>query len=333
MDLHSNNVYAGILAEDGTRIFSARLPCDLAEILQRLEPYRKDLEVIGVESTYNWYWLVDGLIAKGLNTVLANPAQMGQYDGLKHTDDKTDAFWIAEMLRLNILPTGHIYDPAQRPLRDLLRRRLWFVHQRTRGKLSLQSMFTRHTGAKLSADQSSHLTDETLTAAFDHVHTRLQAKLLALHIEYLGKQIEMLEAEALAKLRTSQAFNLLQTVPGIGKILAMTILMETGPISRFASAGDYASYARCVKSKKLSNGKKKGKGNEKNGNKYLAWAWIEAANFVRRYHPPAQRFHQRKTDKRCAVLATKALAAKMAKSGYYIMRDLQPFDSQRLFGS
>ena len=132
MDLHSNNVYIGIVDETGKRVFARRLPCDLEEIVQALEPYRKELKVIAVESTYNWYFLVDGLVAKGFNTVLANPAQMGQYDGLKHGDDKSDSFWIAEMLRLDILPTGHIYDPKTRPLRDLLRRRLWCVHQRTR---------------------------------------------------------------------------------------------------------------------------------------------------------------------------------------------------------
>ena len=333
MDLHSNNVYTGIISQDQKRVFSKRLPCDLPSILNALDPHRPFIKNMAVESTYNWYWLVDGLREHGYPVVLANPARMGQYNGLKHSDDKTDAFWIAEMLRLDILPTGHIYDPQTRPLRDLLRRRLWCVHQRTRSMLSFMSLYTRHTGRQIASRAFWDLDAEKLEEIFEHPYTRIQAAMLFENASRFNDQATQLEALGLKELRPSPAMRHLKSIPGIGDILAMSILTETGPLSRFASSGCYASYCRCVQSKRTSNHKKKGDGNARNGNRYLAWAWVEASNFHRRYHEPAARYHQKKTTRRNAIVATKSLAAKLCKGGYYTMRDEKDFDSRRMFGS
>jgi transposase len=128
IDLHSNNVVIAIMEQDGQRVGHQKLECDLKQIVKYLAPYKKRLEKVAVESTFNWYWLVDGLQARGYPVVLANPAKMEQYSGIKHADDKSDAFFLAELLRLGILPTGHIYDCELRPVRDLLRRRMGLVH-------------------------------------------------------------------------------------------------------------------------------------------------------------------------------------------------------------
>jgi len=125
---------------------------------------------------------------------------------------------------------------------------------------------------------------------------------------------------------------MLLTTPGIGNILGMTIMLEVGDINRFAKAGYYSSYCRCVESKKISNGKKKGENNKKNGNRYLAWAYVEAANHAIRTCPKAQKFFQRKMSKNKRVVAIKALANKLTKATYYIMRDQLAFDSAKLFG-
>src|SRR5208282_4963500 len=109
-------------------------------------PYKSRLKSVAVESTYNWYWLVDGLKARSYPVVLANPAKIDQYSGIKHADDQNDAYFLAELQRLNILPTGYIYDPQVRPVRDLLRRRTLLVHQRTALILSFKSLYTRTTG-------------------------------------------------------------------------------------------------------------------------------------------------------------------------------------------
>jgi len=149
IDLHSNNLFCAIVDMNGKRVFEKKLPCDLESVLQALKPFKKRLEKVAVESTYNWYWLVDGLQDDGYPVVLANPAAMQQYDGLKHADDKSDGFFLAEMLRLDILPTGHICDRQVRPVRDLLRRRMGLVHKRTSLILSLKSLHTRMTGRDL----------------------------------------------------------------------------------------------------------------------------------------------------------------------------------------
>lgn len=143
IDLHSSNNFLGIIDAGDKRLFGKRLPNSLSAVHKALEPFRKKIAGIAVESTYNWYWLVDGLQSDGYKVHLANPSAMQKYDGLKHTDDRWDSFWLAHMLRLGILPTGYIYPKQRRPMRDLMRRRLKFVQQRTTHVLSLQSMWKR----------------------------------------------------------------------------------------------------------------------------------------------------------------------------------------------
>ena len=150
-------------------------------------------------------------------------------------------------------------------------------------------------------------------------------------IRTLTAQIEKLEARLLKQVKPRAEFKLLITVPGIGEVLATIIMLETGTIERFAQVGNFASYARCVDSKRLSNGKKKGEGNVKNGNKYLAWAFIEAANFARRFCPEAKRFYERKKAHTNTIVATKALAHKLARACYHMLKDQVPFDVKRCF--
>jgi transposase len=147
----------------------------------------------------------------------------------------------------------------------------------------------------------------------------------------LEVEIATLEEVIKERIKLRPAFRYLRTVTGIGEILALTIMLETGDIRRFSKVGNFTSYCRCVKSEKISNGKRKGSGNAKNGNKYLAWAFVEAANFAVRYEPQIRRFYQRKKDKTNGVVAIKAVAHKLARACYHIMRDEVPFDVNRAF--
>ncbi|MBI2202080.1 MAG: transposase, partial [Armatimonadetes bacterium] len=282
LDLHKSNVFCGIKDQAGQPIYRRRLPAELPTILQALEPYRPQLKALAVESTFNWYWLVDGLQAAGYPVHLANPAKMEAYSGLKQTDDESDALWIAEMLRLDILPEGYIYPKAERPIRDMLRRRLLIVHQATQTLLSLQSMVTRHTGQSVSAAKLKGWTLKEVRATFAEAYSQETA---AAMLELLGQQQRIqhgLEKQVLAVVKLHGPFVRLLSIPGIGNILGLTITLETGPIARFAGAGQYASYCRTVDSRCDSDGKQKGENNRKNGNKYLAWAYVEAANFAQR---------------------------------------------------
>jgi transposase len=332
IDLHSSNCYLAVIDEQQRRLFSKRLPNSLDQVQVALQPFKDELSGVVVESTYNWYWLVDGLQEKGYRMHLANPSAIRQYEGLKHTDDKWDAFWLAQLLLLGILPQGYIYPKAERPTRDLLRRRLLFVRHRTAHILSLQSMVDRCCGHRISVNQIKQLTPADATALFSDVQLGFTTRCHVETIGFLTQQIRSIEKAVLPKVSLRPEFEILLTMPGIGKILGLTIMLEVGDIRRFAQAGNFASYCRCVKSQKLSDTKKKGEGNRKNGNRYLAWAYVEAANFAIRYSPRAKAFHQRKRAKTNNVIATKALANKLARASFYMLRDQSAFDEKRLYG-
>jgi transposase len=331
IDLHSSNNYLGIIDENDQRLYGKRLPNQLETVVSALEPYKDSLQSVVVESTYNWYWLVDGLQEQGLPVVLANPSAINQYEGLKHTDDRSDSFWLAHMARLGILPRGYIYPKAKRPVRDLLRRRVLFVKHRTSHLLSLQSMIERHLAQRISSNKLKGLQSEDVQQWFDSDYEVFTAQSHIEVIQHFKEHIGRIEKKVLAQAKLSPEFKILLTMTGVGKILALTISLEVGDIGRFAHVGDYSSYCRCVKSSRITNGKKKGENNRKNGNRYLAWAYVEAANFARRYCPLAQRFYQRKCARTNSVIAIKALSNKLAKASYYMMRDQVAYDAERLF--
>ena len=332
IDLHSSNNYVGIIDETDKRLYGKRLPNRLDNVLMALEPFRDSLEALVVESTFNWYWLVDGLQEHGYAVHLANPSAIQQYEGLKHTDDVWDAFWLAHMYRLGILPEGYIYPKEHRAVRDLLRRRLLFVRHSTSHILSLQSMISRNLGFKMSNNEIKKLKPADIESLFDCSNLVFMANNNLAAIEFLKKITKSIEKKVKSQVKMRKEFEMLLTIPGIGNILGLTIMLEVGDIGRFAKVGDYSSYSRCVESKRLSNGKKKGENNKKNGNKYLAWAYVEAAQFARRYCVKAQSFYQSKEAKTKPVVAIKALSNKLSKASYYIMRDQVAFDEEKLFG-
>jgi len=331
IDLHSSNNYIGIINQEDQRVYQKRLPNQVEHILEALEPFKESMEGVVVESTYNWYWLIDGLQKHGYKLHLANPSAIKQYEGLKHTDDKWDSFWLAHMLRLNILPEGYIYPKKERPVRDILRRRLLFVRHRTAHILSLQSSITRNLGYKMSARDIKKLDSCDADKLFEDPFLILAARNTISTIRFLKTRITEIEKAVKAHIQLTPEFRYLLTIPGIGDILGLTNMLEVGDISRFPKVGNYSSYCRCVKAERLSNTKKKGEGNRKNGNKYLSWAYVEAANFFRRYCPKADAFYQHKKAKKNGVVAIKSLSNKLARASYYIMRDQVPYDPKRLF--
>ena len=332
IDLHSNNAVCGLMDENGRRLMHQRLPCDLSAILQALAPHKEQIDTVAIESTYNWYWLADGLQDHGYHVVLANPARMQPYNGLKHTDDTSDAFFLTELLRLGILPTGHLYDRQHRPVRDLLRRRLLLVRMRTSLILSFKSLNERTLGQRVPLQRVKTMSVEDARARF----TQPADQLLSGHqIELMGRlqaAIADVEKHVLAVAGSWSTYQRLQTLPGIGRILGLTIALETGDVKRFAGAGNFASYCRCVQSLRQSNQKKKGENNRKCGNKYLAWAFVEAALFACRADEQCRRFYDRKKQQTNAVIATKALACKLAKAAWHVMQGDVDYDANRVFG-
>src|SRR4029453_12673562 len=254
IDLHANNSVVVLLNEQDQVIYQKRLPNHLPTILEPLSRHHREIEGVGVESTYNWYWLVDGLMEVGYRVHLANPAAIQQYSGLKYTDDHSDARWLAHLLRLGVLPEGYIYPKAERAVRDLLRKRAHLVRQHTANVLSVQNILARNTGARFSGKRIHELTKQELTTLLAEDTQVLAVTSSLMVVDWLPQQIKMLEQNVHKQLHHTPSYEQLLTVQGIGTILAQTITLETGAISRFPTVGHSASYCRCGDRPRLSTG-------------------------------------------------------------------------------
>ena len=204
-------------------------------MLDALSMIREPIEGIAVESTYNWYWLVDGLIEAGYKLHLVNTSAVKQYDGLKYSDDKYDAFHLAHLMRLGILPTGYIYPKEERAVRDLLRKRLQLVHQRTIHILSIQNQLTRNTGKQFKSNEIKKLTPTLVKSRIkdENIQEAIFSNMSILAV--LSSRIKILEKKVLKQVELRAEFQKLLHIPGIGIILALTIMLETGDILRFAT--------------------------------------------------------------------------------------------------
>ena len=319
-----------ILNQEGDRVLERRLPNDLGLIVNRL----RDFEPIGsvaVESTYNYYWLTDGLLDAGFPVVLANPLAMKPYSGLKHQDDKSDAGRLAQLQRLGILPRGHLYNRQWRGVRDVLRQRSRWVEEKTRVLLSLQGRYARCLGLNLgkSALLSGKLPD--LGDADQSLAARSQVQV----IRALQEQIRELEERVRERLTVGNPllYRRLTAIDGIGPVLASTIVLESGDLSRFPRVGNYAGYARVVESGRWSNDKKKGAGNRRSGNRYLGWAFHEAAHCMNRSSGRIQEYRRRQLRKgKHPRVVWSAMANKICRAFYFVMRDGVEFSPRQLFG-
>ena len=317
--------------EQDTVVGRRRLPNDLKAVGEWLKPYRGDLTGVVVESTFNWYWLVDGLMDEGYPVHLANTVAIRPYEGQKHRDDTSDAQLLAKLLRLGELPEGYIYPRTQRSVRDLLRKRSHLVRQATMNLLSIQNLFARNLGEGISANRVKQLESEDVEALFQDPNLALAINSSLAVLNCLRARIMELERAVGGQVKLCRGYKKLLTVPGIGEILASTIMLETGDISRFRDVGNYVSYARLVGSSYMTNGKRKGSGNTKNGNAYLCWAFIEAANFAIRFNPLIRSYYQRKQARTKRIVALKAVAHKLARACYHVIKEDVAFDVVRAF--
>ncbi len=331
IDLHSRDSWLAIL-DDGLEVIGeTKVGNDLETILRVLEPHREALEGVAVESTFNWYWLVDGLMDAGHRVHLTNTWAVKQYEGLKYTDDRHDARWLAHLLALGILPEGYIYPKEERSARDLMRRRAFLVRKRTSFILAMRGAFECRTGMRVNSNDLKKWKAEDVKVYVKDPVEAFGITCLLEPMHALSAQIKKIEKAALSRGRLRPEFAPLETVWGVGKILALTIMYEVGDVARFRKVGNFASYCRLVNTARLSAGKRKGSGNRKNGNPYLSWAYSEAAHHAVRHHPEAQKYFQRKRAKTNGIIAIRALAHKLARASYHVMRDHVDFDPEKTF--
>ena len=276
--------------------------------------------------------MVDGLEEAGYQMHLVNTWAVKQWEGLKYSDDRHDARWLAHLLVLGILPEGYIYPKQERSVRDLLRRRAFLVRKRTSFLLAMRGAFECRTGKRTTSSDVKQWTAEEIESSLDDAIEALGITCLLEPMKAVDDQIRILEKEALTRAKLRDEFAPLLTVWGIGKVLGLTVMYEVGEIERFKKVGNFASYCRLVKTARLSAGKRKGSGNARNGNPYLSWAFSEAAHFAVRYHPEAKKYFQRKRSKTNGIIAIRTVAHKLARAAYYVMKNQVAFEPEKAFG-
>ena len=248
IDLHSNNSVVVVSDAQDRVVFQRRLPNVLAQIVAALAAYGEELKGVVVESTYNWYWLVDGLMEAGYRVHLANTTAIKKYEGLKYSGDFADAAYLAQLLRLGLLPEGYIYPREERAARDLARKRMQLVRCCTAQTLAIENILARQTGSRMSGNQVKRLTVEQVDGLGFAPDVALALQANRAVNETLQQQIDVLERRLQERVKLRPDYRLLKSVPGIGETLATTIMLETGTVERFAKVGNFSSYCRCVDS-------------------------------------------------------------------------------------
>ena len=331
VDLHARTMFAHVLDDKGKTVFEQDLPAGPDEFLHAIKPFRKNI-VVGCECMFAWYWLADLCEDERLPFVLGHALAMKHIHGGKSKSDKIDAAKLASMLRGGLFPMAYVYPRAKRQTRDLLRRRSFFVRQRsqliahivnTNSQFNLPPLPKRLTYA---GNRSAEIAER-----FSDPSTRLMiASDLAL-IDNYDAQIGKLELhlQQSAKIDDPVTFGFLKTIPGIGPILGLILLYEIDNIQRFPEAGNFLSYSRLVRCEHSSAGKVKGSGPKKIGNAHLKWAFSEAACLMKRCCPATRSWCQRQETKRGKRKALSVLEAKIGRAVYHLWRKQQAFDLKR----
>jgi len=334
IDLHAKNSQACMIDEKGVRIKEKKLKNELPLILEFLEPFGKGTK-IAIESTINWYWIVDGLMEAGYEVKLAHPLGLKLITDSKVKTDRRDAYKLANLLRLDALPSAYIYPKETRPLRDLLRRRSDLVAQRSKCYSSLRMQFLQYNANTMSQTALKCFEDENLNVMDLPGVVKMHGSMTLKRIELLTEQIEAIEKFLESVTITDPHFNLLTRITGIGRVLGLTIYYEIGDISRFTNVRHFSSYCRLVPGCHQSSDKvKKGKGS-KQGNVYLKWAFTQAAMHMARYDKDIRAFRDRQANKSKGnsknMKANAILAHKLGMAVFNVLKDGIPFKKELFF--
>jgi transposase len=333
IDLGAKRSQVCIIDNDQKVLVNRKVANDIEIIHKLIRPH--GLVPTVIESTFNWYWIVDGLQARQVPVTLAHSLKLAAITSAKVKTDKRDALTLAQLLRAKMIPTSYIYPAAQRPLRDLLRQRWDAVALRADEYRKMRGRLYREGITTVGSNDVKLMGEEEVNELLDHPLIRRQMMMNIERVELLTRQIRSLEKELLSQVKTRQDFRNLMTIPGIGAVLALTLLLEIGDISRFPKARLFASYCRvapgCADS---GDSHRRGRGN-KQGNPYLKWALTQAAEYARRFDP-------RFTDLFNAVLhkhpgasgtiITHCIVAhRISFAVYHVLKDGTPYNPEKLF--
>jgi len=335
IDLGATNSDLCVLDDRDNILLRKKVSNDKAQILKVLEPFKDDLEVV-VESTFNWYWLIDALQEAGYKVVFAGTLGVFWISGAKVKTDPIDSLKLARLLKSNSILEAYIYPKEDRPVRALVRQRLKLVRERGKQYTSLRILLYQHGHLDHSRDGIKSMGREHLDEIFqDDQLTRLFSMQGYDRIDMLSEQIEVLEKVIFGLSMERPEFSLLQTLPGVGRVIGSTILYEIGEISRFKNAKKFCSYCRLVpgiaQSGKVS---RRGRGS-KQGNPNLKWAFSQAAVYAVRTDPVVKRHFQkhvrRHRGRGSKPVAYSIIARKLATAAFHILKDGVEYREELLF--
>lgn len=335
IDLSATSSHICVVDETLTIHLQQKARNELPRVCHLLAPFKPDLQIV-VESTFNWYWLVDGLMASGFNVSLAHSLGLRLITQAKVKTDTRDAFTLAKLLRAGAIPKAYIYPRDTRPCRDLLRRRLQIVRLRSHEYGRLRQLLLREGILTSSRNQIKRTDEEELAELLSHPLLALHASHEVARIKLYSEQIAELEASLHEKTDTNADYKRLTSIAGIGRALALTIFYEVGEISRFQSARHFCSYCRVVPGVAQSGAiSRRGRGS-KQGNAYLKWAFLQAAVAAVRFYPKIRRCFERHTARHrgsaAKIVAYNVIAHKLAQAVYYVLRDGVEYREEKLFG-
>jgi len=335
IDLHARTMYVCIVDQAGNKLVHQDVAANPKAFLKVIAPYRDDVAV-SVECMFPWYWLADLCAEHKIAFVLGHALYMKAIHGGKAKNDKIDSAKIAHLLRGGNLPIAYVYPKGMRETRDLLRRRMYLVRHRAEAIAHIQNTNSQYNlepfGKKLKVVANRE--EMNIAPRFADPSVR---KTIEVDLALIDKYDEMIGDLELYLIRTAkvddvQTYHQLQTIPGVGKILALVLLYEIHDIRRFPAAGQFLSYARLVRCAHESAGKKKGSGGKKIGNAHLKWAFSEAVCLFLRCGERAKKWLARQEKKHGKKKALAILAARLGRSLYYMLRKEEAFDEQRFWG-
>ena len=330
IDLHARSMYVCILNQAGETLTHRKLPCKPDELLRTLEPYREDL-VVGVECLFCWYWVADLCEEQNISFLLGHAYYMKAIHGGKSKNDRIDSHKIAALLRGGNFPLAYVYPRAMRATRDLLRRRLLFARKRGELLTHIENTNTQYNLPPMEERVRTTKDRGAVIEHFDNEHVQMSIAADVALLDEFDKVIRELELYLIHEVRNDHNANffLLRSIPGIGEILASTLLYEIHDIERFPRVQDFLSYARLVKCVHESAGKKKKATGGKMGNVHLKWAFSEASALFLRGNTEGQQYLARLEKKHGKGKALSVLATRLGRAVYYMLLRHKPFNLQQ----
>jgi transposase len=330
VDLHARSLFLSVLDRDGQERFARNLPAAPAPFLKAVQPFRGGL-VVGCECMHCWYWLADTCRDHAIAFVLGHAWGMKAVHGSKTKCDRKDAEAIARLLKGGNFPLAYAYPRERRGLRDLLRARLRLVRQRAQLYGHVHTARRQANLPPVSNDVKYKGKRAAITQdiADPFVRRRVEADLALL--EPLDTTIRRLEAEVedAAREHFPTQLAVLQSTPGVGAVLSLTILLEVDTIERFDTRQQFCSYARLCGAVQESDGQRVGVGNRKAGNAWLKWAFSEAAALSAQKDERLGRYLEKLASRLGKPKALSALAHKLGRAFYHMLHTKEVFDVNR----